>query len=84
VQIPLELQVIGWVGKDKVNAAFGQAVHDINAIPRKDFIQGKRANALGHYVHLSASVPGTFCARWLFTKMSQNRFAVNFFIESMC
>jgi hypothetical protein len=39
VQIAFQLQVIRGVGKNQINAAFGQRVHHIDAIARKYLIQ---------------------------------------------
>ena len=39
VQIALQLQVVGRVGKDQVHAALGQAVHDLDAVAAQNLVQ---------------------------------------------
>ena len=47
MQVAAQLQVIGRVGKNQVDAAFGQRIHDLDAIARQNPVQRKRSRRRG-------------------------------------
>ena len=54
MQIALELEIVGRIGKDQINACLWQAVHHLDAIPGDNRVEGERRRALGlgHCRHL--------------------------------
>ncbi len=63
MQITLELEIIGWIGKNEIDACLWQAVHHLDAITGNNRIERERRRALGfgHCCHL-LPLSRRFCA----------------------
>ncbi|MPL60869.1 hypothetical protein SDC9_06431 [bioreactor metagenome] len=91
VQLATQLQVIGRIGEDEVDACLGQAVHHLDAVACKNLVerQQRLLRPHGGFRHVCLILPFaglpvwvSACADLVRSNMSQRRFPVKFFFES--
>ena len=89
MQVTFELQIIGRICKDQINRFSGQTVHHIDAIASNNFVQWKRHSRLHrchrtlNFGHIFLPLLGSLLSSFVVSNLSQRRFEVNFFIESI-